>query len=66
VSADLQAVIDEFGLPESPKNSVVAKTRVMEWAGSDDIETLGALYAFLMNPSYADRVQPKLSFGEHF
>lgn len=64
MSPELQAVIDEFGLPEHPKSSPVAKARVIDWAKSDDIETLGALYAFLMKSNYAARVQPPLTFRE--
>lgn len=57
-------IVDEFGLPEKPRHSVVPKQRVLDWMKSDDLEALGALYTFVMKADYASRIQPALSVSE--
>src|SRR6266571_4433588 len=59
-------IVDEFGVPNNPRRSVVPKQRVLEWMRADDLEALGALYSFVMKGDYADRVQPSLTFNEYW
>lgn len=61
----LQEMIEQFGLPEKPRTEVIPRASVLDWMHSDDIEVLGALYAFLMKADYARRVQPSLSFSDY-
>lgn len=65
MSISLQEVIDQFGLPENPKNHAIPRDAVVAWLGSDDIEVLGALYSYLMNVQYAKRIVPPLVFSDY-
>lgn len=57
----LQEITDSFGLPSAPKNTSIPKERVVQWMASDDLETLGALHAFLSKGNHLGRVSPSLS-----
>lgn len=59
-------IVNEFGLPESPRHSGIPKQRVLEWMRADDLEALGALYSFVTKGDYANRVQPSLTFNEYW
>lgn len=57
-------VVNAFGTPERPKRDRIPKQRVVEWSQSEDIDTLGALYGYVSDPTYASRVSPALSADE--
>ena len=59
-------IIEEFGLPERPKTSVIPKQKVLDWMDSDDVEALGALYSFATDPNYSGRIQPGMTFWEYW
>lgn len=61
----LQEVIKELSTPTSEKKTV-PQSRVRQWMGSDDVETLGATYKFIMAPEHTERVSPPLEFDTVF
>jgi hypothetical protein len=61
----LEEVISELNRPASDKSSI-PQSRVLEWMGSEDIETLGATYRFVMASEHAQRVSPPLEFDPVF
>jgi hypothetical protein len=65
--ADLtKVIVDEFGLPENPKQSAISRNTVLDWMQSDDLEALGALYSFVMKANYASRIQPALALTDYW
>jgi hypothetical protein len=54
-------IVDEFGLPENLKQSVISNKTVLDWMQSSDIEALGALYSFVMKANYSNRIKPVLT-----
>ena len=60
------SIIEEFGLPESPRDSTIPKQKVLEWMGADDLEALGALYSFVTKPEYAERIRPPLTYADYW
>jgi hypothetical protein len=61
----LKEIVDAFGSSETSMTSRIHRSKVLEWAQSTDIETLGALYTYLMEPRYSERIHPHLNF-EHY
>lgn len=61
-----EQIVEEFGLPERPESRVIPKEKVITWMASDDLEVLGALYAYIFSDSYRDRIAPPLRLEEYF
>ncbi len=61
----LDEIIESFGLPEKPKSGPVPRDRVLAWMETDDVEALGALYAYLMKADYSRRVFPALMLSDY-
>jgi hypothetical protein len=65
---ELSSILSELGLPTSPRESsvprAVVKSRLLELMGTDDLEALGAIYAFL-NSESSKMVEPPLAFPEY-
>jgi hypothetical protein len=62
---DLDAIIEAFGLPENPRVTPVPRANVLEWSKASDLDALGALYSYMMNPSYSKRIAPPLSLDDY-
>lgn len=62
---ELQNLIEQFGLPETPRTHCIPKESVTQWMKSSDMEVLGALYAFLMDPKCSIRVVPALTLHDY-
>ena len=61
-----ERIVEEFGLPEHAKRSIIAKQTIVDWMASDDLEALGALYSFLVESRYAARIKPALTFADYW
>jgi hypothetical protein len=57
-------IIEYFGLPDSPRDLPIPKSQVLNWMRADDVEALGALYAFVTKREYSNRIQPPLTFDD--
>ena len=62
----LSKVIEEFGTHDQPRESAIPKEKVLSWTNSADLETLGAVYAFVTEARHAARVSPPLTFDEYW
>lgn len=60
----VETIINEFGLPDSPKNHVISLELVKKWMGSTDIEVLGVVSSYILKKEYTKRIEPHLSFND--
>ena len=60
----LEDIINEFGLPESPKHHVISQTLVKRWMDSQEIEILGAVSSYILEKEYTERIEPRLTFED--
>jgi hypothetical protein len=62
--ADLDEIIEIFG-PDSerPNTGPVDREKVLRWFASDEIEVLGAAYAFITDKRHLSRIRPSLQVG---
>lgn len=65
MTSELQTLIDQFGLPEDPKTDEIPKEFVLATMKSNDLEVLGALYAYLMDSKYSTRIRPGITLHEY-
>lgn len=63
---ELNDLVRQFGLPENPGTGPIPKESVTSWMRSENIDVLGALYAFIGNPDNFNRITPGLSLPDHF
>ncbi|MDB0568782.1 hypothetical protein AB6Q13_21270 [Ralstonia solanacearum] len=61
----VKLIVDTFGVPEKPQQLDIPKASLLDWMRTDDVEVLGAIYAFISKPEYAKRVQPALTLQEY-
>jgi hypothetical protein len=61
----VKEIVGSFGLPEAPKSDRISAARVKEWMKADDIEALGALYTYILDPQYSRRIEPPLSLEDY-
>lgn len=59
-----QEIVKAFGTPENPQAQSIPKERVLHWMDSDDIQAMGAIFAYITEIPYANRITPPLSFAE--
>jgi hypothetical protein len=66
-TSTLAQIISEFG-PDSehPNTHPVSQETVRLWMQSDDIEALGAAYAFVTDPRHYARIRPPLSCADYY
>jgi hypothetical protein len=61
----LQDIVSELERP-NPEGRSVPQSRVLKWMESDDVETIGATYRFIISPRHVERVDPPLDFDSVF
>ena len=65
--SSLAEIISEFGEDsEHPPTNPVAQERVKRWMKSNDIDVLGATYAFITDPKHYPRIEPPLAFADYY
>jgi hypothetical protein len=60
-----QEIVSEFGLPEAPREGKIQRERVRGWMKAQELRSLGALYSFLMDSAYSQRIEPGLNFADY-
>lgn len=60
----IETIIDEFGLPESPKSHTIDNADIKNWMRSSNIEVLGVLTSYILEKEYSRRIEPNLTFEE--
>jgi hypothetical protein len=59
-------IVSEFGDAERPNTHPVPREKVVRWTQSDDIDVLGAAYAFVTDGRHYGRINPPLLFGDYY
>jgi hypothetical protein len=62
----IAAIRSAFSGSDSGKASEIAKSRVLEWMRSPDLEVRGALYSMISNSERASHVKPALEFDDYY
>ena len=60
----VEKIVNEFGLPGSPKSHPISQDMVKEWMGSTDIEVLGVVSSYILEKQYIKRIEPHLTFDD--
>jgi hypothetical protein len=64
-SKDLVAeIVNQFGLPNSPKDHIISQELVKKWMNSKDIDVLGVVSSYLLKKEYTKRIEPQLTFDD--
>jgi hypothetical protein len=58
-------VVSVFGIPEMPSTEPVSRDQIFEWMKSEDIEVLGAVYSYILDRKYSQRIQPPLRLADY-